>query len=640
MLDPPDAMSVAMPTLAQRIERYVALAQRRPAAYRVRLTVLAILGDAALTLVQLAPLAVPVWVGVLFYPHPWLLWLAVAATLFFVWLFRPQLRVRGRVVAPEEAPILFESIDHLRANLDVPGRMEVVLDESLNASAGEGRGLFGLLGTRRVLTLGMPLLVCMSKDELLAVIAHELGHFSNRHGRLGNWLYRAHMGWAQYAATVPAEQSAFERAVAWYGERFAPYFQTLSLVHSRQCEYEADRDAASIAGAENLGRALSRIAVLADYWQADLGRALARWRQTLSHAPEDYYRRLAQEIETEFGERGARRLERAMAERSGWHDTHPCLADRLAAIGEAPRTGPIVDCAGAALFDASWPRIRAEFDARWQRDAAGAWAIEHERYRRILGPLLAADDDRIAAWPMERKLARARALRAVDAQAGKAALAALHATHPEFREASFAYAAALLNEDDADGVALMTAIADQDVSYAEPAYARLLAYAERTSDETAARRWQARWQRSARSLAQAMEAGILAIERKSGQSGTLASEYDAYMRAVLHSDQCVVSGWLFKSDLPLEESEKRSGRIQLPVLVLLLDGGVLSAQGAHEDDVQLRFADALAAIVPSNERVFVRTYLTTEPLPGYLQGERPWFERSAVSRDSSGRSPD
>ncbi len=68
------------------------------------------------------------------------------------------MRLQGRALTREQAPLLFAEIDAIRDKLQVRKRMEVMLDDSFNAGALETRGFFGLFGTRRVLFLGVPLL--------------------------------------------------------------------------------------------------------------------------------------------------------------------------------------------------------------------------------------------------------------------------------------------------------------------------------------------------------------------------------------------------------------------------------------------------------------------------------------------------
>ena len=178
--------------------------------YRLRLAIIAVAGDLALMVLNSAG-ALPIVIGALWMNVVTFYWLSGAAILLFAWMVRPSFRFSDRELAPEEAPRPSEGTRRLKEKLRVRGRMQVCLDESFNASAAESRGIFGLLGTRSALTLGVPLLFVLDRRQVLAIIGHEFGHFSRRHGRLGNWLYRARVGWMMYAEQVADSDSSLTR---------------------------------------------------------------------------------------------------------------------------------------------------------------------------------------------------------------------------------------------------------------------------------------------------------------------------------------------------------------------------------------------------------------------------------------------
>jgi len=348
-------------------------AAQNPRAYRRRLAVLAVAGNIALTAIQvILPLAALVLFGVLnalvllgglpaipvlFY------WVGAAALIFLVWLVRPTVRWDGRELTAQQAPDLHEAIIELRRRLQVPGRMHVFLDDSFNAGAAESRGFLGLFGTRFALTLGVPLLAALSGDQVLAVIAHELGHFSRRHGRLGHWLYRARIGWIDYAQRVEESDSPFERAAAWYSRRFVPFFSIRCFVHSRQCEYEADADAALAVGCERVAETLTRMAVIARLWGDLFPRQVVRWQIETAQPPADYYDRFtAAAAAWPLSEQQAQ-LTEALRVPAGWIDTHPSLAERLASLGQKAALVAVAENAGAALLGERWPSILGEFRA-------------------------------------------------------------------------------------------------------------------------------------------------------------------------------------------------------------------------------------------------------------------------------------
>src|SRR5436853_4606897 len=135
------------PSLASRLRRD---AERNPASYRARLVTLALLGDVTLTIAQILPIAAPIAVGVVWSNHPAYYVIGAIAIVFLAWVLRPQWRLTGRAVTPEEAPQLFAALDQLREKLEVPARMEVFVDEEFNAAAAETPGFLGF-GKRPVL---------------------------------------------------------------------------------------------------------------------------------------------------------------------------------------------------------------------------------------------------------------------------------------------------------------------------------------------------------------------------------------------------------------------------------------------------------------------------------------------------------
>src|SRR5690349_17302098 len=89
------------PELARRLQQ---AAERNPAAYRTRLVVLALLGDVALTIAQVLPIALPVLIGALWMHNVIIYWMAAITIVFMIWLLRPQYRTPDRKIGRDEAP--------------------------------------------------------------------------------------------------------------------------------------------------------------------------------------------------------------------------------------------------------------------------------------------------------------------------------------------------------------------------------------------------------------------------------------------------------------------------------------------------------------------------------------------------------
>src|SRR4051794_10227691 len=80
-------------------------------------------------------------------------------------------------------PVLWQVIDVLTGRMGVQGPRRIVLDPQVNAAVTEVAG-------HREMVIGLPLLAALTRDELLSVVAHELGHYAHGHTRLTALTYR------------------------------------------------------------------------------------------------------------------------------------------------------------------------------------------------------------------------------------------------------------------------------------------------------------------------------------------------------------------------------------------------------------------------------------------------------------------
>ena len=152
----------------------------------------------------------------------------------------------GVVAAPDAVPELHRVVDELRQALGTPRVHRVIIGESFNASALQ-LGRFGIFFPRSYLEIGYPLFAILSPEHLRAVIAHELGHLSQTHGRISVMVYRMRQSWMRLMRTLRERELSPAHAtilLRWYG----PRLQAASAAISRRQELIADRLVAQIAG--------------------------------------------------------------------------------------------------------------------------------------------------------------------------------------------------------------------------------------------------------------------------------------------------------------------------------------------------------------------------------------------------------
>jgi Zn-dependent protease with chaperone function len=287
-----------------------------------------------------------------------------------LWIRVPDLK--GLPLPSERFPALAASIEKIRAQVEAPRFRRVLLDGNFNAGVAQ-RPSFGLVGPSvSDLVLGLPLMQAPPRAEFEAVLAHEMGHVSRQHGRFGHWIYRVRATWGRLSDTVNAGDSAgasllLGRFLSWY----APFFSAYSFVLARLDEYEADQASVRVAGRDTVAAALTCIELLgrfhAERHWGEISRELNGGGTVRDpHAP--FARLVAAPVDSNEMEHW---LGDAVRRQTDHTDTHPCLADRLRAIGVAgspPLPVPMHESAAATLLGRSADGLALELDHRWWAD--------------------------------------------------------------------------------------------------------------------------------------------------------------------------------------------------------------------------------------------------------------------------------
>ncbi|MPY55279.1 M48 family metalloprotease [Streptomyces acidicola] len=288
----------------------------------------------------------------------------------------------GRPVTETDEPDLWRTVRELAEQVGTRAPSRIVLTADVNAAVSEEARLLGLLPGPRRLYLGIPLMQGLTEAQLRAVIAHELGHYSNSDTRLAAITVR---GRAQVLRTIAHFEERADRTVARErtqqekrnakaeakGKKtkevdttgagityrtmakiyigYAKLYFRATLATSRRQEYAADATAARIAGRDASASALREIPAL----DAAFGFYMGSYATLGSEA------RLLPPRGEVFGGFGrmlsARRLElvglrtELPTEPSSPYDSHPPIADRVHRIEALPADGREEEAKGAAL---------------------------------------------------------------------------------------------------------------------------------------------------------------------------------------------------------------------------------------------------------------------------------------------------
>jgi Zn-dependent protease with chaperone function len=281
--------------------------------------------------------------------------IAIAAGL--VVAFWKILRARpgepeGLPLTPDAAPGLWAAAHGIAQQVGTRGPDEIRLIPDVNAAVAEQTRMLGLAGGRRILYVGLPLLQAFTVAQLSSVLAHELGHYSGSHTKLGALAHRGRM--AIVATIVQVGPSSLAGFV------FRGYARLYVLVEqavSRRMEYEADEFSVRVAGRAAAVSSMRDLAVVEQAWNFFVNRYVTiGWGAKL--APRDVFGGFDLLLRGRAAELAELRSEGPPQERSRW-DSHPPIADRIramqamtdsgVAVDERPATTLLGDPAGLAL---------------------------------------------------------------------------------------------------------------------------------------------------------------------------------------------------------------------------------------------------------------------------------------------------
>jgi tetratricopeptide (TPR) repeat protein len=156
---------------------------------------------------------------------------------------------------------------------------------------------------------------------------------SSNHSKFETWIYRLSIAYSKLIENSNSQDSSgaiFKVFLKWY----VPVLNAYSFVLRRRNEYMADNFSVKIAGATSTADAL----ILSDVYALNLNEQF--WSMVYqsvheeSAPPQDIFARLGSFVKEDIEiDKAQDLLERCLLEKTNYADTHPCLLDRLQAIG-------------------------------------------------------------------------------------------------------------------------------------------------------------------------------------------------------------------------------------------------------------------------------------------------------------------
>lgn len=472
-------MAITQEQFDALVEKLEIFSKTHPRSYRLRVALFAMLGYAYIFLVltgllALTGLAIAFIVSsrridAFIVKFSIFLLIPAWAIVRSLWVTFP--RPEGLKLSRHQVPQLFALVDELTAKLQTPQFQNIILNQKFNAGVIQipRLGIFGW--QENYLLLGLPLMQSLSLEQFKSVLAHELGHLSGNHARFEAWIYRMRKTWMQIyerlhqndqhetSGLIGGSSVLFNSFSKWYW----PSFNAYSFILARMNEYEADRCSVQLTGAKNTAEALINVAVKARFLENSFWLEIEKQVEHQADPPNNVYSSMLTVLHSPIAEEQTKQwLEQALAEKTNYADTHPCLDDRLKLLGYSAaqsqmlsRSVTIQTSAAEHLLGNALRQFTKHFDQDWQATAAIPWRQRYAYLQEAKGKLQALEQ-KAQMQTLPEQEAWERACYTLELQGSEAALPFLQDVlkiQPNHAQANYTIGRFLLHKADALGIA-------------------------------------------------------------------------------------------------------------------------------------------------------------------------------------------
>jgi len=241
----------------------------------------------------------------------------------------------GIVVGPNLAGPLWTMVGELAAAARTHMPEEIRIVTGVEASVAERVRLLGLLPGKRYLFLGLPLLLCLPRQQIRAIIAHELGHYSRAHTRMAPVAYR---GRRAIAGTVGRISKI--NPVGWTFRLYHRLYLLVDRSVSRRQELQADADAVRAAGKAAAIESLLEVEALAVAFNHFVDIHIVP-RADHGYLPDNLYAGFTAYLQAHQAELAELRT-KALEDKTSLWNTHPPPRERVFLMERMPEPEPLI----------------------------------------------------------------------------------------------------------------------------------------------------------------------------------------------------------------------------------------------------------------------------------------------------------
>ncbi len=241
----------------------------------------------------------------------------------------------GIELSRADVPALFADLDVITNALQLPSFKTVLLSYTLDAVVYQSSKInfYGKRGA--CLTIGLPLLQALSREEFKAIITHKIANGYFKNGKYGNnvWFTRNRLAKIE-------NQFIIRKLFSFFFTRFSPLYISYASVLQRMDELKADNYAVQISSADNLASGITKVAMLNALIMQKIWSDINLEYIEHQIIPDNIISRISSAIKTGFPTDVADRFQQELKLNTGIDDRHFCLRDRLAIFGYRDLSSP------------------------------------------------------------------------------------------------------------------------------------------------------------------------------------------------------------------------------------------------------------------------------------------------------------
>ncbi|MDX1973064.1 MAG: M48 family metallopeptidase [Candidatus Sumerlaeia bacterium] len=326
-----------------------------------------------------------------------LLALSIALPFWGTWWRIGPAAIKGIRLDRAQVPELFRLVEEVARHFRIPPPRNILLIPDPSLSVVTPLQLRTTGHPSYTLQIGLPYILAFTKEELRALLAHELAHKSAPLNRLSHGLRVRDLVWGELLTIL--EQRNLATGL------FALVFRRVIHIPLHRCitelswatEFECDAHAASWVGRESYSQAYLKAELLLQLTDQEFWPGLLKQHENSPVPPGDVYQQYQHWLDNVPNTLLHRSLEWQLARPSWDFLEHPAPIERLERIQEKPGKKSLTEyplpslspeiSAGAELLREVFPGIVQLFSRHWYEEKIHPWKKQFQIRQARLGSI-------------------------------------------------------------------------------------------------------------------------------------------------------------------------------------------------------------------------------------------------------------